>query len=163
MPVVSNTSPILNLAIVGQLDLLRAQFDLVLIPAEVRAELKLETEFAGVAVIRRALEDGWLKEVETKDVDLRRVLALELDLGESAAIALALERKINVILMDESDGRAKAKAMGLQPVGVLGVLLRSKREGHLKSVRTAIQALRDDAGFFVDERLYATVLKEAGE
>ncbi|MDE3090183.1 MAG: DUF3368 domain-containing protein, partial [Chloroflexota bacterium] len=122
-----------------------------------------ETEFAGVAVIRRALEDGWLKEVETKDVDLRRVLALELDLGESAAITLALEQKISTILMDESDGRARAKAMGLLPLGVLGVLLRAKREGHLKSVRTAMQTLRDDAGFFVDERLYATVLKEAGE
>jgi predicted nucleic acid-binding protein len=42
-------------------------------------------------------------------------------------------------------------------------LLRAKREGYLESVRTAMQALRRDAGFFVDERLYEQVLKEAGE
>ncbi len=163
MPVVSNTSPILNLAIIGRLDLLRMQFDVVLIPAQVRAELKLDTEFAGVAVMRRAMEDGWLREVQFKDADLYRVLSLELDAGESAAIALAMEQKIGTILLDESDGRSKAKAMGLRPVGVLGILLRAKRDGSLKSIKAAVEALRKDAGFFVDEHLYESVLKEAGE
>jgi predicted nucleic acid-binding protein len=51
---------------------------------------------------------------------------LELDQGEAAAIALALELEHRQILMDERDGRAKAKALGLQPVGVRGVLLRAK-------------------------------------
>ena len=163
MPVVSNTSPILNLAIIGRLDLLRMQFDVVLIPPQVRAELKLDTEFAGVAVIQRAIEDGWLRQVEIKDIDLYRALSLELDSGESAAIALAMEQKIGTILLDESDGRSKAKAMGLRPVGVLGILLRAKRDGSLKSVKAAMQALRKDAGFFVDENLYNQVLEEAGE
>ncbi len=163
MPVVSNTSPILNLAIIGRLDLLKRQFDVVLIPAQVRAELKLDTEFAGVAVMRQAMKDGWLREFELNDVDLYRVLSLELDAGESAAIALAIEQKTGMILLDESDGRSKAKAMGLRPVGVLGILLRAKRDGSLKSVKEAMESLRKDAGFFVDEHLYESVLKEADE
>ena len=46
MPVVSNTSPILNLAIIGQLDLLRQQFGEVLIPPMVLQELKVDAQVA---------------------------------------------------------------------------------------------------------------------
>jgi len=51
---------------------------------------------------------------------------LELDAGESATIALALELGASRILLDETDGRTVAKALGLRPIGVLGVLLRAK-------------------------------------
>ena len=121
MPVVSNTSPILNFAIIGRLDLLRDQFGQVLIPSA------------------------------------------ELDQGEAAAIALALELGISKILMDERDGRARAKALGPQPVGILGVLLRAKRDGRLDSVKDAMQTLRREAGFFIADDLFAAILTEAGE
>jgi len=44
MPVVSNTSPILNLAIVDQLNLLHRQFGEILIPSAVLDELKVNEE-----------------------------------------------------------------------------------------------------------------------
>ena len=65
--------------------------------------------------------------------------------------------------MDEREGRAAAKALGLQPVGVLGVLLRAKREGHLASVHAATQRLMHEAGFFIAADLLDAVLAEAGE
>jgi predicted nucleic acid-binding protein len=88
---------------------------------------------------------------------------LELDDGEAAAIALALELDIRQILMDERDGRTKAKALGLQPVGVLGILLRAKRDGDLSSIEPAAHALRQEAGFFIAEDLLDAILVEAGE
>ena len=163
MPIVSNTSPILNLAIVGQLDLLRQQFAEVLIPAAVRAELKPETTFPGATAVRQALQAHWLREVELKDVHLARALELDLDAGEAAAIALALERGDQRILMDEHDGRVKAKSLGLQPIGLLGVLLRARRDGTLDSVEAAMQMLRQQAGFFIADDLFDQVLREAGE
>jgi len=163
MPTVSNTSPILNLAIIDHLDLLRAQFAQVIIPPDVLDELKLETDFPGTESIRQALQSGWLRAVELEDVRLSRALALELDRGEAAAIALALELGGTRILMDEHEGRAKARALGLQPVGVLGVLLRAKRDGSLESVDLAAQALRHRAGFFIADALLAQVLVDAGE
>jgi predicted nucleic acid-binding protein len=163
MPIVSNTSPILNLAIIGQLDLLRQQFAEVLIPFAVRAELKPETTFPGATVVQQALETEWLHVVELKDVRLARALALDLDEGEAAAIALALELGAERILMDEHDGRAKAKALGLRPIGLLGVLLRAKRDGALDSVQAAMQALREQAGFFIADDLLDRVLREASE
>ncbi len=67
------------------------------------------------------------------------------------------------MLIDEHDGRAVAKAMGLTSVGILGVLLRAKRTGRLDSVATAIRALQDQAGFFIAADLFASILREAGE
>jgi predicted nucleic acid-binding protein len=112
MPADSNTSPILNLAVINRLDLLRQQFDEVLVPPVVLSELKPETGFPGTGSVRQALDAQWLRVVELKDVHLLRALALELDEGEAAAIALALELDIRQILMDERDGRAKTKALG---------------------------------------------------
>ncbi len=163
MPVVSNTSPILNLAIIGQLDLLRQQFSDVLIPPMVWQELKVDTELPGVEPIRLALQNRWLQVVELSNADMARALRRDLDNGEAEAIALALQLKLTTILIDEHDGRAAAKAMGLVPVGVLGVLLRAKRTGTLNSVVTAMQALQDQAGFFINPDLFATLAREAGE
>ena len=76
---------------------------------------------------------------------------------------MALERGDQRILMDEHDGRVRAKALGLQPIGLLGVLLRAKRTGALDSVKTALQMLRQQAGFFIADDLFEQVLREAGE
>jgi predicted nucleic acid-binding protein len=105
----------------------------------------------------------WVRVVDLTDNKLARALMLELDQGEAAAIALVLEQGQSQILTDERDGRAKAKALGLKPVGVLGVLLRAKIEGDLVSVKEAMQALRVDAGFFIDDHLFEAILTEAGE
>lgn len=63
MPVVSNTSTLLNLAIARHLNLLRQQFGEVLIPPAVRAELKADSDFPGAAELQQALADGWVREV----------------------------------------------------------------------------------------------------
>jgi predicted nucleic acid-binding protein len=163
MPVVSNTSPILNLAIIGRLDLLRQQFSEVLIPPMVLQELKVDTELPGVEPIRLALQNRWLQVVELSNTDIARALRRDLDNGEAEAIALALQLKLMTVLIDEHDGRAAAKAMGLVPVGVLGILLRAKRTGNLDSVVTAMRALQDQADFFINPDLFASLAREASE
>ncbi len=58
MPVVSNTSPILNLAIVNQLILLHQQFGEILVPNAVLDELKVSEERSGSQAIRDAISSG---------------------------------------------------------------------------------------------------------
>lgn len=88
---------------------------------------------------------------------------MELDNGESEAIALAIELKIQNIIMDESDGRSKARALGLSTIGVIGVLLRAKRDARLESLKQALLALRQEAGFFIADELYQHLLIEVDE
>ncbi len=163
MPVVSNTSPVLNLALIERLDLLQDQFGAVFIPPAVRAELRPESRSADAALIRRALADGWLQVVEVEDTNLVRILQADLDVGESEAIALALQMGSGQVLMDEHEGRERAKALGLKPIGVIGVLMRVKRDGRIPLVKPLLLRLQQVAGFWLSEPLLGAVLREMGE
>ncbi len=96
MPIVSNTSPILNLAVVHRLDLLHKQFGEILVPPVVIDELRPATQYPGADIVAQALQAGWVRRVEIKDAHLQHVLELELDNGEAAAIALALNAEIKL-------------------------------------------------------------------
>ena len=104
MPVVSNTSPVLNLAIIGQLALLRDQCGEVWIPPAVLEELRVEEGLPGSQSVRKAMEAGWLQVKAVKDRALVQVLQRDLDKGEAEAIALAVQVGAECILLDEKEG-----------------------------------------------------------
>lgn len=163
MPVVSNTSPIWNLASLERLDLLHDQFPDVRIPQDVLNELQVGYEYPEMARIQQAIDAQWLTVESITNSHVQQSLMLDIDRGEAAAIALALELGMTRIVMDEADGRATAKAMGLQPIGVLGILLRAKHEGKILSLSDEMSRLRHDAGFFIAESLFQRLRREAGE
>lgn len=163
MLVVSNTSPIWNLASLDRLDLLHDQFPDVRIPRDVLVELQAGHDYPEMKRIRQALQAQWLTVESLMNPHLQQSLLLELDRGEAAALALALELGATQILIDEADGRAAAKAMGLRPIGVLGILLRAKYEGKIASLSSEMSRLRHDAGFFIAESLFQRLCKDAGE
>lgn len=160
MPVVSNTSPILNLAIIGQLELIRQQFRQVQIPLAVLSELKVLEDRLGSKNILAALDIGWIEVQEVSSQLSVQLLQQVLDQGESEAITLAIDLKADRILLDERDGRKIAKSLGLKVTGVLGILLRAKQEGDLSSFPDAIDALIRTAGFRISPELLAKVLAE---
>jgi predicted nucleic acid-binding protein len=155
-------SPILGLAAVHYL-LASPTVRLLEIPLAVFSELKTQTNFRGAEEVAQALRDGWIAQVEVRDVSLVKALAMDLDRGEAEAIALALQRGRTQILIDESDGRARAKAMGLKPIGVLGILLQAKKTSQIHSVRQAMLALRQEIGFYISDELFSAILAQAGE
>jgi predicted nucleic acid-binding protein len=163
MPAVSDTSPILGLAVIGHLDLLQEQFGEIFIPQTVLAELKIDSNFKGASDVRLALNDGWLKAKEIQNKPLAQSLSLDLHLGEAEAITLTIDSGINLLVMDEKIGRERAKDLGLKTVGVLGVLLNAKKHGRIKSLKDAMTALRDEIGFFISDDLYRQILAQAGE
>ena len=163
MPVVSNTSPVLNLAIVGRLSLLRKQFGEIRIPPAVLQELRVGEDLPGSQSVRGAVEKGWLRVEEVKDRPFVQVLQRDLDKGEAEAIALALQVKAKWTLLDEREGRRVAKSLGLKVTGVLGILLRAWREGELPSLQRAMEELRAKAGFRLGVELFADLVRESGE
>ena len=91
--------------------------------------------------------------------DLRK----QLDVGEAEAVALAMELKADYLLVDELDGRAVARAMGIEVTGVIGVLGRAKRAGLVTKVRPLLDELESGLKFFIGEKLKEQVLKGFGE
>lgn len=162
MRAVSDTSPVFNLAAIGQIQLLHAQFAEVLIPGAVHDELTAARHPA-IQEVRRALDEGWLKPLAVREQNLVRALRQELDGGEAEAIALALELGTSRVLIDERDGREVARQMGLEPIGVLGILLRARKLGQLDSVKAAMLDLQRLSGFYIDSRLFKEVVQSAGE
>ena len=91
------------------------------------------------------------------------ILRRDLDRGEAESIALALELKADLLLLDEKDGRHIAQQAGLTVVGVVGMLLEAKAKGYLTAVRPYIEALRQQAGFYLHLRVYQAALRFANE
>lgn len=65
--------------------------------------------------------------------------------------------------MDEHLGRETARYLGLRYIGLIGALVEAKRRGLIRAVKPALDALRDIAGFRVDDALYVRVLKDEDE
>ena len=163
MRVVSNTSPLSNLAIIGRLHLLRERYACVVIPSAVRAELLGLTHPAGRAAIKAALRDGWLIEESLPVQRILPELRGSLDPGEAEAIALAASTATDVLLLDERRGRLAARRLGIAVGGVLGELLHAKTAGLIPAVRAEIERLKHEARFFIDRKIEAFILGQAGE
>lgn len=159
--VVCNTSPIIALACVGQLELLHGVYAQIVIPNAVFDEITVAG--AGEPGAREVVESPWIKRQPVSNAPLATALRLELDAGEAEAIALAVESNANLILLDERLGRRAAQRLGLTVVGTLGVLIAAKDRGLLAAVRPVLDALRADAGFWIADDLYNAVPKAANE
>jgi len=159
--VVSDTSPIANLAAIGQLELLRQLYGEVAIPQAVFRELSAmwSHEQQGEALPGTP----WIQTCRVTNQRLAGSLLLQLDPGEAEAIALAIETQSALLLMDERRGRRIAGGFGLKCIGVLGLLVEAKRKGLIAAVRPHLDALVTRAGFRIARGLYARVLTEVGE
>jgi uncharacterized protein len=161
MIVVSDTSPITNLALIGQLMLLQQLYGIIVIPQAVAEEI--------AAIIPRLsntpdiLHFDWIQIRQVTDKTLVASLQLELDAGEAQAIALAIELKAELLLLDERRGRAIAARLNLNIVGLLGALIEAKHRGLLATVKPLLDDLIAKAGFWISNELYNRVLQAAGE
>jgi uncharacterized protein len=161
MIVVSNTSPLTNMAAIGQFDLLRRLYGRLHIARGVWEELNAEGErWPGRDEVATA---DWIERHEVKNQALVTALQRDLDRGEAESIALALELGANLVLLDEKEGRRAAKRLGLRVVGVVGVLLEAKAGRAVDALRPHLDALRQTAGFYLSKSLYHHALMLAGE
>lgn len=138
MIVIADTSPINYLILIGEIDLLPALYDSVLIPPSVRAELgRTRTpEIVRLWIARRPV---WLEIRERSGLGDPGVA--HLDPGERDAILLAEELHADQLIVDESRGRQEAKRRHLPFTGTLGVLQAGAKQG-LLDLRSAVGRLR---------------------
>ena len=160
MIIVSDTSPISNLAAIGRLDLLQQLYGTVVIPLAVYQEIinSGSTDPATLAVQNL----NWIQTRSLSNLELLQNLQANLDPGEAEAIALALELKAERLIIDERRGRKRAIESGIKVIGLLGILLAAKKQGSIAEVRPLLVDLIA-RGFWVNPQLYAEVISLAGE
>jgi len=159
--VVSDASPLLSLAMIGHLELLKHRYQQVLIPDVVSQELTgNDAELPGAAEVQ-PLE--WIIAHPVQNAMVVRAWQGEGEHGEAAAMALAVERQADVVLIDERRARAVATRLGLNVVGVLGGLVEAKPKALSPQLTPILDALITRAGFWVSAQWYERVLQAVGE
>jgi uncharacterized protein len=169
-PTVSNNSPLIWLAKIGKLNLLKELFGEVLISEESykeAVEIGLKEGYSDALVIKDACDQGWLKAMQLNEKQAaicQKIMrhSFELHEGEVQAIVLAREMgKDTLLLMDDSSGRAFAETWGIKVKGVLYVIITAIRNELLTNVEakeTVLTLVRK--GFRIEPKLLARFLEE---
>ncbi len=145
--IVTNTTPLIALAVAtGSLDILRAMYARVLVPAAVANEILAGGDSApGVAAFRGAT---WLE--HRPDVRISSYLSNSLDRGEAAVIQTALDESIALVCIDEAVGRRVARLNGLTVTGSVGILVKAHQQGYAISLADAIRRMREHGIWLAD-------------
>jgi predicted nucleic acid-binding protein len=135
---VADSSPLIGLARIGQLELLRKLATRVLMPPAVRDEITRHSpEAPGASIIQQAT---WI-EVEAPDHLQVEPLAIPVDRGEAEAIALAQRHPDSTLLLDDARARRVAERLGIRRIGTVGLLRRAKMAGLIHMVKPHLEAL----------------------
>jgi predicted nucleic acid-binding protein len=161
MRVVSNTSPLSNLAVVGEISLLQQIYPKIVIPPIVQTELMQFPQIKPTIV--RLIATGWLSVESPKNLQFVSTLEQTLDAAEASAIALAIEINADRLLIDEHLGRIIAIQHGLKIRGIVGILVNAKNQGLIPEMKPTLDRLIHNAGFRVSQALYDFALRETGE
>jgi len=155
---VVNASPVIALAKADRLHLLLDLCKELLVPEAVVAEI-----LAGPPSdpARQAIERGWGLAVAPHHI-APELLEWGLGNGETAVLAVAMQRRPATAVLDDAAARTCAKALGIEVVGTLGVVLRAKRRAVIPSAADVLKALRV-AGLHLDDKMVCSALEGIGE
>jgi len=158
--IVCNTGPIISLAIIDNLDILRRIFHEVIVPEAVHNELlQGGPDFAGVASYQQS---SWIK-VQTPSTPVEPLLQTVLDKGEASVIQLARECDADLVLIDERKARKVAREIyGMRVVGSARLLVEAKQLGLINNVKDAITGMRN-GGYWIQNDIIDFALRKAGE
>lgn len=159
MIAVSNAGPLIWLGKCNLLHLLRQLYLEIAIPESVHKEaviIGFEKGYENAQIIKKALDEEWIKvyrvdkKFKEKVEAVEKRIGTELGLGEREALSLALEEKTPILLTNDEDAYLVGKILGLDPKGVLYVLLKSVKENHLtkKKAKKALNQMLQE-GFWL--------------
>ena len=147
--IISNTSCLITLERIERMNILRDLYNEIIIPK------KVEEEFGGKLA-------NWIRIYQTSDVKTLKVLKTIVDDGEAEVIILGTEIKDSLLILDDLKARGIAKGLEIKITGTLGVLLKAKRRGIIKSIKDVLDDLKE-AEFRMSENLQDKMIKLSKE
>jgi len=159
--VVSNATPLIYLAKIGKIGLLKGVFGQVLIPEEVKMEVVDRGKEQGekdAPLVEKAIREGWLRVMKTERIEV----PIKLEAGELAVLSLAKAQGVREILVDEASARMAARLLDLTPRGTVFILLKAleKDEIDLEGFLHILEKLVKQ-GFRLKEEVFIEAIREA--
>ena len=162
--VISDASPLVHLSAISKFHLLKELYPELVIPKAVWDEtVTAGRGRPGSADLTTAVTEGWIRLETANLTTLANPELRGLDLGESEALALAIDLHAEAVLLDEIRGRAAARRLGLRAVGTLGVLIQAKRAGFINNFKEALADLRAKSQLQLSPEIETEALRQAGE
>ena len=158
--VIVNSTPLLVLGNIGQLDVLHKMYGEIIIPEAVVREVT-EKEDAASQAVRAA--DNWIKVEAVQNPSEYALYRARLHAGEVETMILAQQSpKADLIVLDDNAARKTADFLGLTVTGTIGILLKAKQNGIIAQIKPLLNEIMQN-GFFISDRLLQMILKAAGE
>jgi predicted nucleic acid-binding protein len=147
--IISDTSCFIILSKIGELDLLQKVYGQIITTPEIAVEFG------------ETLPE-WIMIKNVSDKYSQKILELQIDKGESSAIALALEMPKSILILDDYKARKIAKQLGITYTGTIGVIIKAKLNGIIPSIKPIIEKIKQ-TNFRISEEIELQALKEAKE
>lgn len=135
--IISDTSCLILLSKIDELDILKILSDKVYITPEIKKEYTRELP-------------KWIEIKRPKNDHYQKILEIDLDLGEASAIALSLDIEDSILILDDLKGRKMAEKLDLKYSGTFGLILKLKQNGLIKSVKPILGKIKDTDFRFSD-------------
>ena len=147
--IISDTSCFIILANIGELEILHKVY------GQIVTTVDIATEYGEVL-------PKWVEIVTVKDKYRQQLLEMQIDKGESSAIALALETPDSTIILDDYKARKIANQLGLIFTGTIGVIIKAKLNGIIPSIKPLLEKIKQ-TDFRISAEIELQALKEALE
>ena len=164
--VIADAGPLIALARIDSLHLLRGLFGQVCITRTVRDEILPSGDaFPDAELLSRALDEGWIEMADEATGDWKP-LNPGVDAGEASAIHLACrwrdQGKAVLLVIDDVAGRLEARSRGIALIGTAALIGLAREEGLIPAARPLLERLTQ-AGYFIGPSVIAAVLADVGE
>ena len=147
--IISDTSCFIILSNIGELELLHKVY------GEIITTIDIAIEYG------ETLPD-WVEIKAVKDNYKQQLLELQIDKGESSAIALALEIPESMVILDDYKARKIASRLGINYTGTIGVIIKAKLNGIIPSIKPILEKIKQ-TNFRISIEIELQALKEANE
>lgn len=157
--IVADSSPLIALALIEQLELLHQLYLQVFVPPAVWDEVTVQG--IGLPGAQAVSQASWLMLQIPEPVILEPLLIL-VDRGEAEAIALAQAIPNSTVLLDDAQARRVAERLAVPRIGTLGILRRAKKRGLVTALSPLIAQLQG-SGIYIRPSLVDAILRDIGE
>ncbi len=147
--IITDTSCLIILSKIGELELLRQIFGYIFITDIIKNEFNFELP-------------SWIKVENPKNINFQKQLSNFLDEGEASAIALAMEKENPIIIIDDAKGRNFAKSLNIKIAGTLSIFIEAKKLGIISNVKPYLELIKK-TNFRFSEIIERKILQKAGE